>query len=378
MKRWLFFGYGLASYGLFFALYAYMAGFVGGFAGAEDDRHAERRAVGGGARGESAAIGGVWAAAFGDGSAGVQAGLDADCAAADRAEHLRVCVDSGAGAVDVGLAGDRRGGVGRRATGAAWRGVGIVRGRAGWLVPAVSLLINHFDLFGMRQVWLHLRGADYTSLPFRTPLAYKHVRHPLYLGWAIAFWATPTMTVGHLLFAAVLTGYMMVAAVYRRARPGGPLRPQYADYRRARADVRAAAGRARACGRMRRSWPRRSPWRDRSPLSLDFVDVFVGDVAGVEFVELGRLRQVDHDRVALVVGERGVLEFAGEHVAADFVVVAQEVPVVAGDVERAHPLRAAEADERAAQVVVLPGDLVLDDFDQRLERAATGRGRCGG
>jgi protein-S-isoprenylcysteine O-methyltransferase Ste14 len=85
---------------------------------------------------------------------------------------------------------------------------------AGWLmVPAVSMMINHFDLFGTRQVWLHFRGQPYTALPFRTPMLYSRVRHPLYIGWALAFWATPTMTVGHLIFAGVLTGYMALAAV---------------------------------------------------------------------------------------------------------------------------------------------------------------------
>lgn len=84
----------------------------------------------------------------------------------------------------------------------------------GWaMVPLVSMLINHFDLFGLRQVWLQLRGREYTSLPFHEPLLYSRVRHPLYIGWAIAFWATPTMTIGHLLFASVLTLYMVVAAV---------------------------------------------------------------------------------------------------------------------------------------------------------------------
>lgn len=86
---------------------------------------------------------------------------------------------------------------------------------AGWLmVPAVSLLINHFDLFGTRQVWLHWRGRPYQALPFRTPGLYKRIRHPLYVGWTIAFWATPTMTVGHLLLAATLTVYMLVAVVF--------------------------------------------------------------------------------------------------------------------------------------------------------------------
>jgi len=83
----------------------------------------------------------------------------------------------------------------------------------GWLmVPTVSLFINHFDLFGTRQVWLYLQKREYTSLPFRVPMLYKYVRHPLYVGWALAFWATPTMTLGHLLFAGTLTLYMGIAA----------------------------------------------------------------------------------------------------------------------------------------------------------------------
>ena len=83
---------------------------------------------------------------------------------------------------------------------------------AGWLlVPLASLVINHFDLFGTRQVWLHLQQKAYTHLPFRVPMLYKLVRHPLYVGWITAFWATPTMTAGHLLFAASLTVYMLIA-----------------------------------------------------------------------------------------------------------------------------------------------------------------------
>lgn len=82
----------------------------------------------------------------------------------------------------------------------------------GWLmVPAVSLLINHFDLFGTRQVWLALKGREYRSDPFRTPLVYAHIRHPLYVGWMIAFWATPTMSLTHLVFAVLMTVYMLIA-----------------------------------------------------------------------------------------------------------------------------------------------------------------------
>lgn len=103
----------------------------------------------------------------------------------------------------------------------------------GWLmVPAVSLMINHFDLFGTRQVWLHLQGREYQSLPFRTPLLYGHIRHPLYVGWALAFWATPTMTAGHLLFAVVLTGYMMGAALIEERDLLAHFGHQYESYRR--------------------------------------------------------------------------------------------------------------------------------------------------
>ena len=103
----------------------------------------------------------------------------------------------------------------------------------GWLlVPFVSLLIDHFDLFGTRQVWLHLKGREYKSLPFRVPLLYKRVRHPLYIGWTIAFWATPTMTVGHLLFAVVLTGYMGLAAMVEERDLVDYFGRQYEQYRR--------------------------------------------------------------------------------------------------------------------------------------------------
>lgn len=104
---------------------------------------------------------------------------------------------------------------------------------AGWLmVPLVTLMINHFDLFGLRQVWLHWQGQEYTSLPFRTPYLYKRMRHPLYVGWAIAFWATPTMTLGHLLLAAGLTGYMLVAVIFEERDLVAHFGRAYEDYRR--------------------------------------------------------------------------------------------------------------------------------------------------
>ncbi len=86
---------------------------------------------------------------------------------------------------------------------------------AGWLLVLIAtFLINHFDLFGLRQVWLNLVGKPYTTLRFATPWLYRRVRHPLYVGWLFAFWATPTMTLTHLVFAMALTAYILVAIRY--------------------------------------------------------------------------------------------------------------------------------------------------------------------
>jgi len=92
------------------------------------------------------------------------------------------------------------------------RTVLLVLSLTGWAIVFIStFLINHFDLFGLRQTWLYFRGIPYTNLPFRIPLLYKFVRHPLYLGFIIAFWSASTMTIAHLLFAVLTTGYILIA-----------------------------------------------------------------------------------------------------------------------------------------------------------------------
>jgi protein-S-isoprenylcysteine O-methyltransferase Ste14 len=231
MKRWVYYVYGVACHLLFFATFAYLLGFVGNVLVPKSIDSSPSPSVA-----TAVAINLLLIAAF-----ALQHSVMARPAfkrvwtrivpqPIERSTYvLASCVVTGVliwGWQAIGvIVWDVRNPVAR---GLLW---GLFA--TGWLlVPAVSLMIDHFDLFGTRQVWLFLRGRAYTNLPFRTPMLYNRIRHPLYVGWAIALWATPTMTLGHLLFATALTAYMAVAVRFEERDLVGHFGRRYEDYQR--------------------------------------------------------------------------------------------------------------------------------------------------
>lgn len=104
---------------------------------------------------------------------------------------------------------------------------------AGWGILFVSTwLLNHFELFGLQQAWHHLRGIERAPIAMRTPLFYKFVRHPLYTGFLIAFWATPEMTYGHLLMAVGFTIYILIGIAHEERDLVDQFGEEYIVYRR--------------------------------------------------------------------------------------------------------------------------------------------------
>jgi protein-S-isoprenylcysteine O-methyltransferase Ste14 len=102
----------------------------------------------------------------------------------------------------------------------------------GWaLLLYVTFLIDHFDLFGLKQVWRRLCSKTYRDPVFRTPSLYKLVRHPLYIGWLIIFWAAPTMTIAHLIFAIVTTAYILIAIRWEEQDLQSAFGEVYVDYK---------------------------------------------------------------------------------------------------------------------------------------------------
>jgi len=99
------------------------------------------------------------------------------------------------------------------------------------IILEATFLIDHFDLFGLRQVFLRGVGRPYTEKRFVTPALYKIIRHPLYLGWLIAFWVTPALSVGHLLFASVMSAYILIAIPLEERDLAAQLGAQYVAWR---------------------------------------------------------------------------------------------------------------------------------------------------
>jgi protein-S-isoprenylcysteine O-methyltransferase Ste14 len=99
------------------------------------------------------------------------------------------------------------------------------------IVLVATFLINHFDLFGLRQTWMRFRSRAYTSIGFQTPGFYKLVRHPLYVGWFFVFWSAPTMTATHLVFSVATTAYILIAIRFEERDLVATLGDSYQRYR---------------------------------------------------------------------------------------------------------------------------------------------------
>jgi methanethiol S-methyltransferase len=132
---------------------------------------------------------------------------------------------------------------------------------AGWaLALSSTFLISHFDLFGLRQAWLHARRGTYSSPPFTERGLYRHIRHPLMAGFLIVFWSAPAMTAGHLLFAAAATGYILMGIAFEEHDLIRSLGQTYGTYR------------ARVPALIPRPWFRRRPTRPRRSAHSDWKD----------------------------------------------------------------------------------------------------------
>jgi len=231
IERWMVFLFGSASYALFLAVFLYAIGFVGGF-GVPTTIDGPSTDV----MGTPLMIDALLLAVF---------ALQHSLMARPRfkaivtrfvptaAERSLYVLASNAAMILLFWQWRPIGGVVWDVASPAGRGALYALGALGWATVLVTtFLIDHFDLFGMRQVWLHLRGRPYTRLAFTTPGPYRHVRHPLYVGWLLAFWAAPTMTVAHLFFALMTTAYILVAIRFEERDLAAAHGPAYVEYRR--------------------------------------------------------------------------------------------------------------------------------------------------
>jgi protein-S-isoprenylcysteine O-methyltransferase Ste14 len=230
IKRICIFLYGLASYAVFFATFLYAVGFIGNFAVPRTLDSAPSREIGVSLLIDLALLG-LFA---------IQHSVMARPAfkrwftrvVPESAERSTYVLASSLALIALFALWQPLGGEVWTVSDAVARGALWGAFVFGWLLVLVAtFLINHFDLFGLRQVWLQLLGRPYTHLPFGTPVLYRYVRHPLYVGWFFAFWATPTMTLSHLVFAIMTTAYILVAIQFEERDLTAHFGDRYRDYK---------------------------------------------------------------------------------------------------------------------------------------------------
>src|SRR5215831_19521089 len=215
MKRVAVFVYGVASYGIFFATLLYAIGFLGNFG--------VPKSIDSGREGSAVAALSI------DGALLVLFALQHSIMARpwfkrawtrfvpEPAERSTYVLFSSAALLLLFWQWHPLGGVIWNLDGAGAAIMWALYGAGLATVLLTTFLINHFDLFGLRQVYLYLAGRRYTALAFRTPFFYRYVRHPLYLGWLLTFWSAPVMTAAHLFFAVMTTAYIFVAIRFEEA-----------------------------------------------------------------------------------------------------------------------------------------------------------------
>ncbi|HEX2121630.1 MAG TPA: isoprenylcysteine carboxylmethyltransferase family protein [Thermoanaerobaculia bacterium] len=231
IKRLAFFGYGAICYAVFFATFLYAIGFIGGF-GVPTTLDGPARVP----LAQGIAVDAALLALF-----AVQHSVMARRWFKERwtrivppaLERSTYVLLSSLALILVFWQWRPLGGTVWSVENAAGRAVLFALFAFGWgLVLVSTFLINHFDLFGLRQVWLYLRGEPYTKLHFGEPGPYRLVRHPLYVGWFFAFWMTPTMTYAHLLFAVATTAYILIAIQFEERDLIHEHGASYEEYRR--------------------------------------------------------------------------------------------------------------------------------------------------
>ncbi|MGD9868526.1 MAG: methanethiol S-methyltransferase [Hyphomicrobiales bacterium] len=231
MNRILIFAYGVVSYLIFLATFLYAIGFIGNFAvpttldGAATMPFWQAFAINTGLLGLFAVQHSVMAR-----PAFKRWWTQYVPAAAERSTYV---LFSSLALIAMFVHWQPMGGIVWEITNPVGQGIIYALFALGWAIVLVAtFLINHFDLFGLRQVWLNLTAKPYTPLKFGTPWLYRYVRHPLYVGWFLAFWATPTMTAAHLLFAVMTAAYILIAIRLEERDLVATLGDDYETYRK--------------------------------------------------------------------------------------------------------------------------------------------------